>query len=152
MKKFFWIFSLLFVIALPFVLTGCNEHKLGETVSVDDLEITVNNVNVQPTAFNLNKVVLVNVTVKNVGSSVQNIVGYATFYMGSDSQDQKDYYSAVNGDGVTNQIGWMLQPGEEEIGTMEFDQVPADATKVKMGYQKDPLSGLDAIWEFDLSS
>ena len=124
MKKSFWIFSLLFVIALPFVLTGCNEHKLGETVSVDDPVITVNNVNVQPTAFNLNKVVLVNVTVKNVGSSVQNIVGYATLDMGSDSQDQKDDYSAVNGDGVTNQIGWMLQPGEEEIGTMEFLRGP----------------------------
>ena len=76
MKKLFWIFSLFFVVALPFVLSGCNEHKMGETVKVDDLEITVNSVNVQPTTLNLNKVVLVNVTVKNVGSSTQNIGNY----------------------------------------------------------------------------
>ncbi len=152
MKKLFWIFSLFFVVALPFVLSGCNEHKMGETVKVDDLEITVNSVNVQPTTLNLNKVVLVNVTVKNVGSSTQNIVGYSNFFMGGDNQDKKDYYSAVNGEGVANQIAWMLQPDEERTGTMEFDQVRTDATKVKMGYQKDPLSDLDAIWEFDLPS
>ncbi|MFL5627647.1 MAG: hypothetical protein ACJ788_18880, partial [Ktedonobacteraceae bacterium] len=64
----------------------------------------------------------------------------------------KDYYSAVNGDGVVNQIAWFLQPGAEKTGTLEFDKVSTDATKVKMGYQKDPLSDLDAIWEFDLPS